>query len=461
MHKVLQRLRSSDAGLSLLEVLVAMMIFAVVSLGVLQTLTTVLSVTRDNRARVVAANLASQEIDLARDAGDVFTLGDSTYTKTLNGDVFTVTRSTAWIDSTNTAASCGTGGGTLQYKRINIAVAWPNMRAGTEPVRFDSLLAPNDRINDPGLGTILVSVTGGSGEGSAGVRVTANPASPANGAQNLSVAPPATDAQGCSYILKVAPGNYNVTVSRTGYITDAGQSTAPTKLTQVVAGTASSVSFNFDEAATFRVNYVSDPTPDSNEVWIPKDLPTSFSSSRGVHLSTASNRNLTLNINLFPWSSGYVGYAGNYAAKPEDTTSTAPYCESPNPASWLEADVAGVIYRSPESLAVAATPGGSVDMTVPMGLVEVNGLDNRTLRATAVAPVAGSGDPGCTTDYALNFDRLNSAVTHIALPYGTWKLERKSGGSWVLLGAGSVAAPIVGGTATVPGFVTVDPRVAP
>ncbi|MGV8852775.1 MAG: type IV pilus modification PilV family protein [Rhodoglobus sp.] len=459
MHKVLQRLRSSDAGMSLLEVLVAMMIFAVVSLGVLQSLTTVLTVTRDNRSRVVATNLASQEIDLARDAGDVFTLEDATYDKTLNGDVFTIKRLTEWVPSSNTSASCGTGGGTLQYKRVNISVTWPNMRKGTEAVRFDSLLAPDDRINDPALGTILVSVIGGSGSGSSGVSVTATPSSAPNGAQNLTVVPPATDSQGCSYILKVKPGNYDVTVSRSGYITDAGQVAAPSKLTQVVAGTASSVSFNYDKAATFRVKYVSDPAP--SLLQIPKDMSTSFGSSYGVFLSAATTSSLSRNLDLFPWRSGYIGYAGKYLAKPEDASSTAPYCESRNPASWAEADVAGVIYKSPASVPVAAAPGDSADLTVPMGLVEINGLSGKKLQATSIAPVTGSGDPGCTAPNVLTFDSIFPDTTHIALPYGTWELRRASGSSWVLLDPGSVTAPIVGGTATVTSVVTVDPRVAP
>ncbi|MBH0053265.1 type II secretion system protein [Salinibacterium sp. SWN139] len=464
MHKVLQRLRSSDAGMSLLEVLVAMMIFAIVSLGVLQSLTTVLTVTRDNRARIVAANLASQEIDLARDAGDVFTLGDDSYVKTLNGDDFTVTRSTQWVDSENTGASCGTGGGTLQYKQINIEVSWTNMRTGTEPVRFDTLLAPNDRINDPGLGTILVSVTGGSGAGAAGVSVTATRASPANGAQNLTVAPPATDAQGCTYILKVAPGNYDVSVSRSGYISDDGQSTVPSQLTQVQAGTASSVSFNYDDSADFDVNYVSNPVP--SDVQIPRDMTTSFSSSYGVHLSDSTNSSLTRDIDLFPWRSGYVGYAGTYIPKPESATSTEPYCASRNPQDWDDIAVDGVTYSSPVPEAVAAEPGGNAEMTVPMGLVAVSGLAGRALRATAVAPTVApatvNGDPGCTTGEQLVISSIRSDTTHIALPYGTWELERWNGlGGWVPLSSGSLVSLLLGTSTPSSGIVTVDPRVAP
>ncbi|MBH0023224.1 prepilin-type N-terminal cleavage/methylation domain-containing protein [Salinibacterium sp. SWN248] len=458
MLKVLQRLRSSDAGMSLLEVLVAMMIFAIVSLGVLQTLTTVLAITRDNRARVVATNLAAQEVDLARDAGDVFTLFDDTYTKTLNGDVFTVSRSTAWVPSSNADATCGSGGGTLQYKRINIAVTWPNMRAGTEAVQFDTLLAPNDRINDPDLGTILVSVIGGSGEGSEGVSVTATPASPSEGAQSLATSPAPTDSDGCTFILKVAPGNYNVGVSRSGYITDDGQTSSPSQLTQVVAGTASSVSFNYDDAASFDASFIAASAP--ADVEISRNMDLSFLSSYGVHTESSTSSSLTRSVDLFPWRSGYVGIAGTYTPKPEDPDSTAEYCASPNPALWPEEEIAGVTYRSPDPTPVAANPGGSVDMVVPMGLVDVSSLAGTRIRATSTDPVLGSGDPGCTESVRLNFRTLNSSTQNIALPYGTWEIEQRIGSSWVPVGLGDILSPIIGPTETVAGIVTVDPRVA-
>ncbi len=100
------------------------------------------------------------------------------------------------------------------------------MRDDDATVRTYTVIDPKNRINDPTKGTILVSVLGGSGAGSAGVTVTATPASPANGATALAKAPLPTDAQGCTYILKVTPGNYNVTVSRAGYVDVAQNATS-------------------------------------------------------------------------------------------------------------------------------------------------------------------------------------------------------------------------------------------
>jgi len=460
MHKVLQRLRSSDSGMSLLEVLVAMMIFAVVSLGVLQTLATVLTTTRDNRARIVAANLASQEIDLARDASDIFTLFDDTYTKTLNGDTFTVTRSTKWVATGNTGTECGAGNGALRYKRVNVEVTWPNMRTGTDPVRFDTLLAPDKRINDPELGTILVSVRGGSGDGISGVTVSASPASPSMGAQPLTETVSATDIQGCTFILKVVPGHYNVTISRSGFITDKLQATSPTELAQVAAGGAASLSFNYDQAATFVTRYVADPAPST--VQIPKNMATTFVSSYGSFVSPGTNANMSRNVSLFPWRSGYTGIAGDYSPVPEDPTSTEKYCASRDAAEWPNANVGGVLYSSVAPTFVAADPGGTVNLTVPMGLVSAAGLSDSTIRATSVAPLPGSDDPGCTKDVELSFDKIKNSTAHIALPYGTWKIEKRNFlGGWNTVSLSGILDPILGTGSASTGVVTVDPRVAP
>ncbi len=63
-----------------------MFIFALISTGTLYTMVSVLQTTRDSRAQQVAANLAAQDIDLARDYANLFQLLPTTYTVPLNGD---------------------------------------------------------------------------------------------------------------------------------------------------------------------------------------------------------------------------------------------------------------------------------------------------------------------------------------------------------------------------------------
>ena len=180
---------ADDAGLTLVEVLVAMFIFAIVSIGIAYTIINSLVIARETRSREIAANLASQEIDLDRSIANVFGVGDTTWSNVVNNTTFHVTRSTDWVSTSNSTVACGAGGGTLQYKRVNVSVTWDGMRPATSPVQADTLIAPNNRINDPALGTIIVSVVGASGAGTPGVTVTVTPSAVPNGATALTTTP--------------------------------------------------------------------------------------------------------------------------------------------------------------------------------------------------------------------------------------------------------------------------------
>ena len=127
MQKLRARLgldSSHDGGLTLIEVVVAMMIFMVITTGLLYTMTSLLGITRDSRPRQVATNLAAQEIDLARSIGDVFNVQLVERTVELNGDRFTVKREAEWDSNAAVTEPCGAGGGTLRFKRVKVTVSW-------------------------------------------------------------------------------------------------------------------------------------------------------------------------------------------------------------------------------------------------------------------------------------------------------------------------------------------------
>ena len=87
--------------MSLLELVVATTVFAVMMLGLAATLATGLNLTRNNRNRSVAANLASQEMDTVRSA--VFTtLNALTSTQSVGGVSYTVHRELTWVASNAT-----------------------------------------------------------------------------------------------------------------------------------------------------------------------------------------------------------------------------------------------------------------------------------------------------------------------------------------------------------------------
>lgn len=397
-----------DAGFTLIEVLVAMVIFALVSTGILYGMVTVLQITRDSRATQVATNLASEAIDTARATTNLFALTDIT-TPTpivINGDNFYVKRTARWVSDPTADITCGSSGGNLRYKRVDIEVTWDNMRSDEGAVEVYTVINPSERINDPAKGTIVVSVLDSNGIGNSGVQVRAVPASPANGAVALAANPSDTDTNGCSYVLKVVPGNYNVTITKTNNL-DNNQVASATKLVGVGAGAAATVGFTYDLAATYNVKY----GVNTSGIRIPNNMQTSFISTYGTAVSSATTSATSRSITRHPFVGGYSVIAGN---APTDAETG---CAAVDPASW-PTEMNGETVVNTRTPNVAAIPGGSVDAPVAMGVVTVTGISDRWVKAVSSA----ANTPGCAVASTYIFDKSTTASGKLALPFGTWTL---------------------------------------
>lgn len=449
---------ASDAGITLAEVLVAMLVFGLISTGFIATSITVISVTRDSRSREVAANLAAEEIDLARDTEDLFALLDGDRSVEMNGDRFHVRRTTSWVTNPDQEFSCGgaggvggAAGGQLRYKRVNVEVTWDNMRDGARAVRSDTVINPAARINDPTLGTIIVSVLNGAGTGAQNIQVATSP--------SLSVAIKPTDAQGCTYILKVPPRSYTVSVSKSGFV-DATQAASSSQTVSVVAGQSTTVGFQYDQAATYTARLAS-TAPAGMALRLPSGMKTTFTNTYGIFNrdANAGAGTLTPRFTLHPFAQGYQAYAGT--------------CDAADPMQWPEEAVPGGTLRGERLPAVAANPGGSATIDVPMALVAITGGSGGSfLKAVSQtpqnvrSPENPQGVPTCATPETLTFGNvLGSGTTVIALPYGTWKLFRgTTAGTQNTVAAAatlSFPAPVVPerSSVTPDGTVTLDPRV--
>jgi type II secretory pathway pseudopilin PulG len=442
ISRLRERLRDdADAGITLVEVIVAMMIFALVSTGFVYTMLSVLSLTRDSRAREVAANLAAAEIDLARDSADLFKLLDDEREYELNGDTFRVVRTTRWVSDPSQDFSCGGingAGGQLRYKRVSVRVTWEGMRAGTEPVGSDTVINPDARINDPDLGTIIVSVLNAAGTGSPGITVSTTPS--AGAVVN------ATDAQGCTYVLKVKPGTYTVSLAKSGYV-DSTQKTNPSQSINVVKAGTATVGFQYDQEAKYTATLASNAPAG---VTLPTDVRTTFTNSYGS-FPMDSKGGPKQTFALHPFASGYQAYAGT--------------CVAGDPSEWPEELVGTQPFRGQLQPAAAALPGGAASISVPMGYVSVTGIPSGTLRAVSAAPVTTgpTAPPVCAAEETISFGEVSGART-LALPYGTWKLVSVSGGKTTAIPASAIkplAPAIPERTQVAPdGRITLDPRVA-
>ncbi|WP_161498851.1 type IV pilus modification PilV family protein [Cryobacterium aureum] len=446
---------NAEAGISLIEVLVAMLIFAIIAVGVGYGIVTSLYLSNDARSRQVATNLAAQEIDLARSSGDVFSVLDHDSTVVQNGTTFTVRRATAWETTTGVDGNCGSGGGQLRYRHLNVTVTWNSMRASTPAVRADSALAPGSRINDPTLGTILVSVLTAAGSGAAGVAISAVPNAVPNGAQTLSVAPPATDAQGCSYLLKVKPGTYDVSAFRPDYV-DKNQATIPVRTVGVAAGAAASVSFAYDLAGTLTATYGTNVS--TGTTLLPSDLHTTWRSTYAAYTPRNASTVTTQTFRLHPFASGYQVFAGTYVAPTPAVPATLATqgCVSVDPAAWTTPAADGAI--GPAAPQVATLPGGAASVNVPLGVFTVTGLAGQYLRAVSQPAGIAPGDPGCALGTVYTFGPLPvGATAQLGLPFGSFTLF--SG-----ITSGTQTIPVIASTVTLQtrgssgAVLTLDPR---
>src|SRR4051794_6835155 len=164
---MLQRFRSSaladDSGMSLVELMVAIVLFGLLSTAVLTTLNFAINTTRQDRNRVAASTLAQRELEITRNQFMSKLQGPKTITANLvvnpnplpatqavgdpsivDGVKYTITREAEWQTPAGVGSSspCDNGGtAELAYLHVAVTVTWDRM--GTvKPITSDTLLTP-------------------------------------------------------------------------------------------------------------------------------------------------------------------------------------------------------------------------------------------------------------------------------------------------------------------------------
>lgn len=464
----LSPLARGESGLTLIEILVAMTIFGIVSVGIAAGVTASLVNVRDSRDRETALNLAASQIDLVRSVSDVFTVNDTpTATNVVVGGVtFHVSRSTNWEPFNGGDGDCGSNsaGSTLQYKRVKVTVTWDGMRNDTVPAVADTLLAPNSRINDPTKGTILVHVFGPDGTDRSGIAVNAvpTPGVTGNTAAALTVTPANTDVQGCSYILKVTPGTYDVTVTKAGYIADDNKTLgSATKTVGVAQGTSASAAFQFDNAGLFSSALAVNAAPTPG-ILVPTNLDLSYLSTYGNYVRPYTGSA----VPLHPYADGYTVLAGKYV----DSVTSSQVCPALDPEAWPDTTVGSVTYSGHRPDPVAASPGQPAANTakVTMGVITVvlNKANGAYINAVSQPAATTSGNPGCPVAMSYTFGSKvtgSSQSVTLALPWGTWKLYQGGSSAATTSQIGNSGMTPSTGTTIIKessNAVTFDPRVA-
>ena len=407
-----------DFGVTLIEILVAITIFAIISVGLISGMLAALRMTDNSRDRVTAANLAAAAIDKARSSTNLLDLVTTTVHPVVDGTRFHVKTAALWVGSEAGATSqCNAGGGEFQYKSVNVSVTWDGMATPAHPVRSDTQIAPPTRVNDPDKGVIVASVRLASGAAAVGVKVKAAPASSnPNGAVAITDTP-LTDAQGCAYFLNARPGNYTVSIKWDGFapaFVDDKQRADPSEPIAVLTGSTGIAAFQFDQAYRFTPVYATNFTSITPEaVTLPTAMDTSFVNGFGIFTWGTAGP-----FSLHPFGGGYAVLAGKLA----ENLSTAASCQSIDPSGWLTTTVGAETLSGTREL-VSAAPGTSRNVDVLMGVATVTGLSNGRIKAVAqTTGPTDSGDPGCATPSTYIYTLPSSGTANLALPFGSWVL---------------------------------------
>ncbi|MGN8245515.1 prepilin-type N-terminal cleavage/methylation domain-containing protein [Cellulomonas soli] len=237
--------RPLDAGFTLIEIVIAMVIFGAMATAVVGIILQAQSLGVSNRNRVAASNLAARELDLVRqefaatktapvalaNAGSVtnphpLAGGTAGSPLIVDGTAYTVVRSAQW-NITGTGASACEGGSLVSYPTlgVTVSVTWPGM-GSVQPVVQTAALAPDKTTGIPTTSSFIAAkVVDQDAQPLVGVPVTATGGSSTTGT---------TDATGCA-VIQVDPAadpgtTYSVTVADASYV-DISGATNPSKST--------------------------------------------------------------------------------------------------------------------------------------------------------------------------------------------------------------------------------------
>lgn len=448
-----------DAGVSIIEALVAILIFTLIALGVAQGTMISARTTADSQRRTVALNLAAAQLDLIRTQSaygiSSTTVDAPSAQTTIDGVVYTTVQNVRWVTANGADQSCGATSGSFQLLRVRVTTTWTGQLPISPTATTNGLITPDQTIKDPGKGTIFVSVNKSSA--SAGAPYANLPVTVIDANSGATISAPNTNSDGCSYVAGLAPGQYIVKLDVPGNISSGQVAPASSDILTVTAGSAVPAPFSYDQAVS--INLIYGPAdPMYNNALDPDDLITSYFVP-GASAPYFAVNGLPTQQNLFPDALGYYAIAGTVTP---GTGSDS--CLSPDPANW-PAGLAGVppvsLKAGVRDAPITAQPNTTVPYRVRMGGATLTlPRANQTYYVTATnATAALTADPGCQAKQDYTFKVVNNATPIFELPFGSWTFTYGStiatATTPVLARATSNAYSVLVPTAAV---VTLDPR---
>ncbi len=424
----------TDDGFTLIESLVACIVFMIFASAVLGVVTTTLKVNRTDNARVGASQLASRQLETLR---QVFTFGTAADQSAIEGNTWTMAPLPGQVSPTTQVvngipytlqltvqpllngvgqSSCDGGSDVTHPSYLaTVRVTWPDMGI-TAPVTNTTLLTPpKSTTSSPTYGYLTVTVTNAAGLPNSGQTVTVS----GPGGTVSSV----TDSSGCAVAQFNTAGRYTATLNGVGYV-DSSDQASSAKQADVTIGAITALPMTYDKAAEIDVTYTT-----AAGYALPQTLPQITLANTGIQpagtLAKPATGTVTQIKSLWPFSTGYAVWGG----------------------SCTDADPAAAPTNGSRAPATVVNPGQTGAVSVPLAPVDVmvtavDGDPAPDVTVTAVKPATSQA--GCVAgDMTLTLGTTD-VNGHLAtsLPDGTWQLQAGTGSSQIAI-TGSTASVAV------------------
>lgn len=411
-----------DAGLSMLEVLVAMSIGALCLAAMGHTLVLGVNTAASSEARVVAANLASSALDRIRSAGVAgIPDGDTTTVVDAGGRSYSV-RTRLYRDTyTSTGIACEGASGIARFRRISVEVTWPRM-GSVLPVMSDTLQAlPVEEADGTG-GVLAVAVYDSRDQPAANVPVRLQPI-------GVTVS---TSSDGCAVFPGLAPrADYVLVVDIPGWVGPSGaQRLVRGPLTVQNGSVVKAQKFIYDQAGSLTVD-------------IPAPAGYAFPGNPGL---TLGNGLIDGGVATYR-ACGVPPCASGLASGPLTVDKLFPAADGY--AAWpgICSDAHGGTGTT-----VAVPPGGTGTGTAVPG-AGVTVTWDAAAASSAVLWAVHDADADCPAGQSFSLGSLAPGGSiDVALPAGLWRFAAETSPN--VAPVGGVSAFLVGGEVT---WVTVSP----
>ena len=427
MHlRILNRIRSDQSGVTLIEVMVSAMVLIIVSAGLFMALTAGNRATAYERHRAKANDLAEQELERVRSLriADLSTwnstrrvmedgteLASGASCPNTGQTCYTVTSSTQFLTETASTNTCASGTGSRDYLQLSVSVSWTGM-AGHRPVTAGTIISPPNGSLVPNSGSLLVQVDDSNSNGISGVTLTGSGPGSFTGT---------TGPTGCVLWRNLPAGNYSMTAggAAVGMVNPDGN--APTAQTvSVVDQATNTVNLQYDRPGSIQnINF---QTRTYGGTLVTSSADTAVLSQSGmtqvkVFGTPGGARQTTFNTatNLFPFTSPYTVYGGSCTANDPTADATA-------------AGAFGSATVPPGGNATLASPGYVV---LPSLLVTLWSGSSSLLPGSRISggdvTVTEVGTPtGCgvtrTLTTSTNTNGQVPVAGDVGLPYGTYNV---------------------------------------